>query len=568
MSLKERFDGKWVVKPTKDLIKEMYGSVRWTSHEPGELDAQIHAAIYGDTLSATVRMNYSKHHVRIQQVGKNQIQSKCTCPQWVISSSVYNYDNPACEHIVATLQYFSEHFETLIHDSYTRKEHIDSLLEKVPQKDALQFLADTMENNGGVYAGFLKKFQLSRMPNKVSYDMNLDRMYYAAMDHKEKISENLSFEDYFDAAAESGGDLQSAKVYQSISEAINRNMSLIDDSDGYYADCFIESIENLAESVLRLPNRRKHIAYFVSMMTKARPEFSRHYRTALETVCSSQEDLAYLEKIIKLKLEKEPEDPKRVTDLMHLYVYVLDETGRTDESMQRLAAAYGLDTTLRTKYLDHLMQSDSSRDHVRDTALRIAEEFPDDETTADLALDMCDKSDPRYLDLAVKLFMSTGGWKYHAKMRESDAWDASKMVDALVKKDDTRKAVELCVREKMYEDAMQILESKKHMGLLGIYAEKLGKKYPDRYFDAYAPLIRKLASDKILKKRITKKMSFGAFRNTVKAASDSDLKHYEKIRTHLRNIKTVGNDRYGDLIRFVRLKNKKNALLLKSIENL
>ncbi|MCG8531318.1 MAG: hypothetical protein MI749_11700, partial [Desulfovibrionales bacterium] len=363
--------------------------------------------------------------------------------------------------------------------------------------------------------------------------MAVDRLYYASMDPRQKVvGERLDFGGCFDMAGGADG-AESANAYRAMSESIYRNMGMVDDADGYYTDCLVESIENMAESVLQLEDKREHTEYLATMMAEAPPDLSRHYRSALETVCVSGAELDHLYGFLQTLLDGGDREPGQIVEITRMQIHILEERDgdHTGEIVRRLEGTYRLAPELRVKHIEYLERADAAE--ARGRAMQMVKEFPDDAGVAEAALGMCGKSDPEYATLSLGLFVSTGDWKYYARIKESPSWSAADTVRSLVDMGENQKAVEACIKEKMHDEGMDILESAKHLGLLGRFAERLGKKYPERYYDAYAPLIRSLALRKARgKARGLEKVPVRFFKR-LGGAQATDQKHNERVRDHL-----------------------------------
>ena len=568
------------MRPTKKLIRDMGYNANQFGESPGRFDNYVVGSISGDEFSAYVKTDYVERIVMVKQLSKTRFDTHCDCELMSFSMSNGNW---FCEHTFAALQYLADNFAELVHDAYSREQKINSMLEIIDTDDAKAFLSDLLQNSVDAYQDFLKKFKMTASTVVTDYSMDLDLMYYEALDSTGKIRESVDFIPYFNMANNADG-VRQAGLYRAISESIYKNMELVDNTNGYYTDCFVESIENMIESVLQISDKKEHLEYFATMIIKVPADISKHYRTALETICTSEEDLKYLHGLLP-PLVKKATVPEHKTELTRLEAYILEETDQTDEVIKLLTDTYRLSPALRTKYIDCLRRVD--KDAAKSAAMDIIEEFPDDAASMGAALDMYDRTAPEYSMLTVRLFMATGDWKYYVMMKESDLCNIDDIIKDLLKNGDTRKAIEVCIREKMYDDAMEILESNKRLDLLGLHVEKLGKRYPTRYFDTYAPMIEQLAKNKVGKSSKFKRLTT-VLRSDVKRtrnssdsdeanvkrtrnSSDSDeanVKYCERIKNHLLLIKSIGDSRYATLVAFVRSKNSKNILLQNILDDL
>lgn len=561
VKLKDRFRKKWVVRPTKKMLRNMGYNIP-LDENVGIYDNVVSALIKDDVYYAQVSMDYEPRLVTITQTSKQTLDVNCGCPQMS-----YGYRGGwVCEHVSAAFQYLSDNFAELVHESYSRESKIKYTLETIDGSDAKDFLYELFDMDILAYGEFLKRFETVAEEVETDYNMDIERLYYEAMDSAGKVGENLNFAPFFNMASNSKGAVQ-AGVYRSMSEVIYRNMGVVDDKDGYYSDCFVESIENMIESVLQISDKKVYLEYFAAMMIKAPADFSRHYRTALEAVCASEEDLEYLQGLLPPLLKKASK-PEQKAELTRLQVYMLEETDQTDEAIKLLEGTYRLSPALRAKYIDCLREVD--RDAAKSAAASIIKEFPDDEVSMKAALGMYGPADPEYVKLAAGMFGTTGDWKYYTMMKGSDLCNIPDLIKSLLKNEDARKAIDVCLKEKMYDDAMDILESNRRLDLMGQHAKQLGKMYPARYFDAYAPMMEQLATSKTGKPRKLQRFVTIFHESSAKApdTSDTNKKHCERIRNHLLIIKGLGDDRYEKLVSFVRSKNRDNEYLQNMLHDL
>lgn len=566
----------------------MYGdTMDWDDDAPGAYDGLVDSFISGTTLHSLVSDGYSKLHVIVQQTDGQGLASRCEC-----GMSMFMRDRHVCDHVIMALRHLSDNFEELTSESYMRKERVSKMLEAIPTQQALAFLSDELVENMGVYRRFVDSFGMrDRFRAGRDYGTEIDRLYYVSLGPDGKVDGGLSFDRYFGAARAAADGAESIGIHRAVSEAIQRNMGVVDDSDGYYTDCMIESIENMAEAILGLPDRREHIAYMAGMVAKAPRDVARHYRSALETVCASDGDLDYLHAAAEELLagggaggegegeEKERErgrEPWQVAELTRLQLFALEyrrEPAGREEGMEavlrRLAGAYRLDPDLRALYIGCLGQGGS--DDARQTAMGVLREFPDDEAALRAALDgrIVGVGDQEYAELATRMFASTGDWKYYDRLREAGAWSAADAVRGLLGMGQDRRALEVCMREKMYDEAMGVVESRKDLALFALHVTDLGRVHPGRYFEAYASRIREMAANRPGAKarrgfagvpaRILKKLGSSQY---------TSEKYNMQMRNHLLRIRELGDDRYLDLVKYARSKNSKSTSFLAAIRDL
>lgn len=582
MELERKFSNKWVIKPTPELIENIGARYNWDADdkgEKGEYDKYVNGYIENTNFYARISTQYEQFDVLIRQKNKKELSLQCECH---MSSFMGEYS--VCQHTYMALRYLGDNFEELIFDAYMRKERISTILNNMSNSQAMEFLSAVLKEDYDIYQQFIKMFKAydNTTANK-SYDLAIDRLYYTATDtSSKKIPESLNFNDHFDRTQYDNA-ADSAMAYRAMSESIHRNMHLVDDSDGYYADCIVESIECMVESILELANKKDHIKYITTMMTKMPKNMSRHYRMALETICTTDEDMDYLDSLLQTIAKTIKEDKtitsEQIAEVSLAQIFILEERGEEEKErkiMQILADTYHLDSLLRTKYIRYLgKRGKNDEDNSTHTKIitQIVSEFPDDSDIASVALSTYDNANPEYRKLATKLFVSTGDWKYYSKIKNSHSWSVSDTVSDLTKIGEERKSIEVYMKEKMHNDAMKILESKKKLSLLSLFVDSLGKKYSKRYFDAYAPLVQNLATQKPNNKN--QKNNNKTIKNVtrkilkrISADQSTDEKFNARMRKHLIHIKMLKDKRYEDLLKIIRSKNSKNKPLLKAIRDL
>ena len=588
--LVEKFRDRWVVRPDVD-VDGLYGdTLDWDDGAPGAYDRRVDSFIDGTTLYSVVDDGLSKLHVVVQQTDGRVLATQCEC-----TMSMFMRDGRACDHIVMALRHLSDNFEELTSESYMREKRVSDMLNAVTPQQALGFLSDLLVENPGAYRKFADDFGMrDRFKSDRDYETELDRFYYMSLGHDGKVDGGLSFDRYFEAARAAADGARSIGIHRAVSEAIQRNIGIVDDSDGYYTDCLIESIENMAEAVLGLPDRREHIKYMVGAAAKARRDVARHYRSALETVCASDGDLVCLRTAAAAELLAGGGDggergvvggdmePWQVAELTRLQVYALEEGGSAGEGeaegegregmeaiLRRLAGSYRLDSDLRVLYIRCLGRSGA--DGARQAAMGVVREFPDDVAALEAALDggIIGGGDPEYADLATRMFASTGDWKYYDRLGEAGAWSAADAVRGLLGMGQDGRALEVCLREKMHDEAMGVVESKRDLALFARHVTDLGKMYPGRYFEAYASRIREIAASRPDAKARRGRVAVPArILKKIGASQHTREKYAAQMRDHLLRIRELGDDRYRDLVKYVRSRNSRSAPFLAAIHDL
>ncbi len=577
VSLARKFKDKWVVRP-ESIGNMLYGdTLDWSDAAPGAYDGRVESYIDGTTLYALVNDGRRKMHVMVQQTNDNNLAPRCEC-----SISLFDRGGYVCDHIIMVLRHLADNFEELTTEAYTREERVSEVLGAITAQQTLEFLSDVLVKHPDIYMQFVDHFGIKdRLRFEPDYETELDRHYYTHQGRGGRVDESLSFDRYFEAARAAAGGTKTIAIHRAVSEAIQRNMGIVNDSDGYYTDCAIEAVENMAEAVLGLPDRREYIKYMAGMAAKASRNMARHYRSALETVCASDGDLDCLYEaatgLLAERMEGGEEDagPWQVAELTRLQIYALEEGGGSaregamEAILRRLAGSYRLDSDLRVLYIKCLGQSGA--DNAKQAAVDVASEFPGDAAALGAILEegIISSSDPECAELATKTFASTGDWKHYDMLKEAGAWSAPDAVRDLLEMGHDYKALEVCMREKMHDKAMDVIESKKSLDLLARHAADLGKVYPERYFEAYASRIREMSARKpdakarrgfkTIPAKIFKKLS------TQQYVSE---KYNEQVRDHMLRVKELGDDRYPDLVKYIRSKHSKSTTFLAAVRDL
>ena len=493
----------------------------------------------------------SRYRVEIKDSGVEGLVGDCTC---AYSSRHYGI----CKHVVAVLMHLMDHMEEMLVEEDTREATINYMIDKVPADKSLKFLATVMIDDEEIRQRFIEKFGLENVRLQRDYRAEIDRMYRDAAEADGKVYANLDFEGYFTNARESqhNGEMDSAtRMFKDMSEIISERMIMVDDSDGYYTDCFIEALENMAESIIRerLPpeKKRDHIAYLLGrFVAETRPKFIPQYRSALENICTQNADLLYWQEQLAPHLKDMIDSgntPKNAVDIVLMQTHILEELEDADELASILAKFYRLDKKLCMRYLDALKYINLSK--ARRAAQEVVEEYPDDTEIIERAFEFYSKSSRGYSVLLKRMFVMTGDWKHFFKLKEvARNWNAemSSIVRECVKKANPARATEAYLKEDMMAEAMKLLESLDSLELFETFRTRLARRYPSRYFAAYGP--------KIIEE----------------ARSKKGKKHYDKIQRHLINLKAIPSSeiKYADVENTIRGENSTKRALLKVIDEI
>jgi hypothetical protein len=511
---------------------------------------KIQSAYIKKNILQAVVAGGSKYRVDIKDAGIEGLVGDCTCSY---SSKHYGI----CKHVVAVLMHLMDHMEEMLVEEDTREATINYMIDKVPADETLKFLAAVMMDDEDIRQRFIKEFGLEGVRLQRDYRAEIDRMYRDAAEADGKVYANLDFEGYFTNARESqhNGEMDSAtRMFRDMSEIISERMMMVDDSDGYYTDCFVEALENMVESIIRenLPteNKRTHIAYLLSrFVAETRPKFIPQYRNALENICTQREDLLYWQEQLAPHLKDIVDSgsmPKNAVDMVLMQAHILEDLEDADELASLLAGFYHLDKKLCMRYLDALRHVTPSK--ARRAAQDVIEKYPDDTEVIEIAFEFYSKSNRGYSALLRRMFVMTGDWKHFFKLKEATRnWDAE--MASIVKeciKSYPERAIEAYLKEDMAAEAMKLLESLDRLDLFEMFRTRLARRYTSRYFATYGARIVEEA-------RIKK-----------------GKKHYERIQKHLINLKAIpgSETKYADVENSIKEENPTKRALLKVVDEI
>ncbi len=165
--------------------------------------------------------------------------------------------------------------------------------------------------------------------------------------------------------------LEAIRIYQDLSEVIADNMGMIDDSDGYYGDCFVNAMHRMTSCIkLQAPTheqKRSYMSYMFEKYIKNDPDyFQEHYHEALESICADRDDYEYWKSLL------EPYLPDRMPSKsswskhydavvkIRMYMYILEKLN--DESIDDcLAKHYRDDSEICIAYAKRLKNTDPDR---------------------------------------------------------------------------------------------------------------------------------------------------------------------------------------------------------------
>ncbi len=540
LSAKTEYENRWFVRPTVGAIKATcHGNTYRTGMHHHNNGNVVGATITKNMLNATVQSQQTRH-VELEYT-KNGYEYSCSCNDLFLEYGT-------CEHIVAVLLYLKDNFAEMLEEEASRPDAVKYIIARVRSEEALEFLATHMSMNPHVKDAFVKKFHLENVHPPRDYAAQLGRMYSRA--RKQHNPDRLDFGPIFTEARgrqERGEIPEATKMYREMSKTVRENMGSVDDKDGYYADCCIESLENMVDSIVREDpshgDKQFHIEHTFNEFLKLEDDrIMQHYLNALDTVCTDGEDLVFLEGLLAPHLN----DPiwtgsrrigrnmlglpsrhvqdlsaarARLAGVVRMQARVLEETGRADKARLLLERHASTSKDLCVRYL-HLLK-DADPEMASREAQKAAGEFPNDTHVMDAVLALLPKGSKEHAAFLKKLFVLTGDMDYIRRLKQHSAdWDADiGELLAAIARSSPEKAVEICLNEGMRGKAMDMLESAGGVTTFYKFHAKLVKKEPERYVAAYCRAVEKFAK------------------------GNSGKDHYQRVAGHLIKIReTPGSD--------------------------
>ena len=495
-----------------------------------------------DTAEATVQDGDDLHDVVVWREDRS---AECGCGKtdflgWML-----------CEHIVAVLVYMHDDIQGAADQERRRLDAIDRMMANFPPQKALEYVTSKMKRDYRAYADFLEEMGLRDISALPDPERLLMSMYKSAT-RMGRVRHNIDLDRVFDIARDlrDAGEHDSAtSAYKCMVSAIASRIRYTDDADGFYADCLAEAIEQMAESAAREKPDAEAVGKYVSyMLRRCRMdggEMAMRYADALMVMCDTPDSLGLLEKRVDAALSRGQEADVAAA-LAHVKAHVLEETDRRAEAVGFLEGAYHADEELAVKYVEMLPEGD--RGGARRGARNATAAFPDSVKVARAALGALNERDPEYVQIACRLFADTGEWTYldMAKGAASDWHDQLSRIRHAVAGSKPKLAVSMYLHEKMYAEAMDVLEEADLLELYYSFRPRLAGRHRARYFGAYSRKILEFT------------------------ASRTGRDHYDKCKEHLLRIKLIpGSEKaFGDLLNEVRTRFRARRLLLAAIRDL
>ncbi len=520
-------------------------------------------------ITATVcDINMEINYPEITLTFDHQVYTKCTCEH------IYQKDT-MCHCIVAVLFQLNHNPSSFDIYGNVTEDTTSNLLENITPEQALEFLAKIMSNDSNMLHKFITKNKLKSAYNVSKYSGDMNTLYKnAEREDDGKITEMIDFKPQFDEARRKrreGDNSESAGMYKIIAETISKRVNEVKDDTGYYADCFIEALEGMIETILRErldhEKKRDYISYLFEKATNnngtASAKFSRHYYDGLKTICNTQSDFKFW-----LELAVIPDDRdisnEELVEILRMQSYVLEQMKQHAKIVDLLAERFPLNSGICVLYLKALytlsatasssssassasLLSVTTAGNIKDIAIKATETFPDDANVLEAAYKLFGDNDDKYRGrILEKLYAITGEWDYIIRLkRVLPKWkDNIQQTISRLTDISPKNAVEMCIKEEMPEEAMDVLEQASDVELVLSYRAKLMRKSSKRYTACYMDKLFKFVGEK------------------------SNREHYKRVSKYLGKLKEMpkGKERYEELLNKIKEEYSTRRALLDELE--
>lgn len=466
---------------------------------------------FGNRITATVK-GTSDYKVTIH-IDNEGIKASCTCP--------YDWGG-YCKHIVATLIALSENYPKIERDKDKKEERIKTILDNLSLDELKDFLRTEFEENPSLRDHFTIHFlgKDSKGRSLYDYKKEIELSYRELSDHhgfiKYGMEVNFSYiRDLADRYIKVKNFYEAATIYQALSEVIAENMGEVDDSDGYYADEFVLTIEDFVNCINRSEldhkGKKGYIGYFFSKYIENDPDYFReYYGYALREICHSRDDLEYWKKLLKPHLPNNLPDISQwceyyqMKEILKMQLYILDLLNNEKEFYDLIKKHYRQDQEFCLFYIKRLIKDGKNQE-----AVKVAEEgltlFPDhltSEIRRFLNKFYKKHSPEKYKQNLINLFLQDRDWNDYEKLKEicpKKDWKEilSKIINNLSEDNfNINTIIELYLKESMFEKALKQVLAKRSLSTLNMYHKDLSEKFSKKYFNAYKELLIPFADSK------------------------------------------------------------------------
>jgi hypothetical protein len=467
---------------------------------------------FGNRITATV-IGTSNYKVTIH-TDKETITASCTCP--------YDWGG-YCKHIVATLIALSENYPNIERDKDKKEKRIKKILDNLSLDELKGFLRTEFEKNPSLRDHFTIHFlgKGSKERSLYDYKKEINLSYREVNDHHGFIEygTNIDFSyirDLADRYIKVKNFHEAATIYQALSEVIAENMGEVDDSDGYYADEFVLTIDDFVNCINRAEldhkEKKNYIDYFFNKYIENYPDyFQEYYSYALREICYSRDDLEYWKKLLKPHFPKNLPDSSQwceyyqAKETLKMQLHILDLLNNQKEFYGLIKRYYRQDQEFCLYYASRLEKDGRNKE-----AIMVAEEglglFPDHlsiEIRRFLNRSYKKHSPEKYKQNLINLFIQDRNWNDYERLKEICSEEDWKKILSIIinglSKDrfgskDT--IINIYLKEKMFEQALKQVLAKRSLFTLNMYHKDLSEKFSKRYFNAYNELLIPFADSK------------------------------------------------------------------------
>ncbi|HNY34347.1 MAG TPA: hypothetical protein PKK68_06785 [Methanothrix soehngenii] len=506
------------------------------------------------------------YHVEIE-FGE-ELSGECDCP--------YDWGG-MCKHIVAVLLAVvrdEDKTKDLIEESNQEREEIKKLLKMADADDLRSFLLSEMEQQADLLNRFKVVFGKSRSEFSVDAYKSDVELLYEDVEHHGYVpyGENVDFSTLTDLAELhilKGDHLEAAKIYQAVSETIAEKMDEVDDSDGNYGEEFSSSMDAFADCIIQagldVDGKRPYIKYLFNKYWENDPDyFQSDYEDALNKICCDEQSLRYWKDLLDPHLPDEiasDKDWMRHHVAMGLISMKLDlclKLREIDEFYGIIDRHFRIDARLCLRYARRLL-SDGKKEKAQEVAEEGLATFKG-HSARELRDFLCGiyiDSDPRKnRDTLHSLFIDSNEWQYYERLRKAcspEEWQErlERILD-YYSVDKSRDwyggstLVDIHIREKMHDKALELVLSKNSLNALRHYHNDLSSMNPERYFDAYRKLIVPFAG------------------------KETGRKHYQMVVSYLKLMKRIdGHEKaVSEIVGQLRIEHRKKPAFIDEMKEL
>lgn len=292
---------------------------------------------------------------------------------------------------------------------------------------------------------------------------------------------------------------EAATIYQALSEVIAENMEEVDDSNGYYADEFVLTIDDFVYCINRAElnhtEKKKYTKYFFNEYIENDPDYFReYYAYTLKEICYSKDDLEYWKKLLKLHLPKNLPDISQwceyyqTKEILKMQLHILDLLSNDKEFYDLIKKYYRQEQEFCLYYVSRLEKDGKSKEAIKvaEEDLSLFSEHLTSKIRRSLNRFYKKYSPEKYKQNLVNLFIHNRDWNDYEKLKEiCSEEDWKKLFSTIINnlsKDRDRfggedTIINLYLKEGMFEQALKQVLTKRNLHTLSIYYKYLRKNF-------------------------------------------------------------------------------------------